>query len=123
MRMLLIALVWSGHVTATELAQPMPPPPAAWPAHIPRAVLAVSSTASQETVLLRESCGWPSGARRAYHSRQGRVTWACWGYTEQGIAFEWSTGEHTTMTWQQFRTANNEVLTYPGLYLTLNPPK
>jgi len=124
--MLIVALLWSSQVAATELARPPappPPPPKAWPAHIPRAVVAVSVTAVDHTVLLRESCGWPGGAMRAYHAYQGRMTWACWGYTEAGIQLQWSTGQHTTMPWYAFRLNTGAQLTYPGLYAHLNPSK
>jgi hypothetical protein len=126
-RLLLVALVWSSHVTATELARPpkphVQPVAAAWPADIPRTVVAVSVTAVEHTVLLRESCGWPGGAMRAYHAHQGRITWACWGYNETGVTFQWSTGTHTTMPFRAFRTERGSTLTYPVLYAQLNSPK
>jgi hypothetical protein len=124
-KLLLIVLLWSSQATATDLARPVykPPPPQAWPADIPRSVVAVSVTAVEHTVLLRESCGWPGGAMRAYHAHQGRITWACWGYTEAGVTFQWSTGTHTVMPFRAFHTANRGTLTYPGLYTHLNPSK
>lgn len=60
----------------------------------PREVIAQTSwlTGTQIT-LLRESCGWPGGARRA-HARlwTGQITWACWGYNEAGVILHWQTG-------------------------------
>jgi hypothetical protein len=123
-KLLLIALVWSSHVAATELARPvLKPLPAAWPADVPRAVVAVSVTRQEHTVLLRETCGWPGGAMRAYHAHQGRIVWACWGYTEAGVTFQWSTGTHTVMPFGAFRTERGGTLTYPTLYTHLNRPK
>jgi hypothetical protein len=120
MRML-IALLFMTQVQAQDLARPVPKPapPQAWPADVPRAVVAVNRSG---IVLLRETCGWPGGAMRAYHVSQGRVTWACWGYTEAGIVFQWATGQHTTQPFGAFRTERG-TLTYPGLYTHLNPVK
>jgi hypothetical protein len=119
--LLLIALLVAGPA-AGELAQPIESP-ATWPAHIPRTVVAVNVTARDHTVLLRDTCGWPGGARRAYHADQGRVTWACWGYTEAGVMFEWSTGQHTTMPFSAFQTSSDTRVTYAGLHTQLNPGK
>jgi hypothetical protein len=123
---IIIALLFATQVQATELARPprpAPPPAAAWPADIPRAVVAVSVTRQDHTVLLRETCGWPGGAMRAYRAEQGRIEWACWGYNETGLVFEWHTGTHTIMPFGAFQTERRGTLTYPGLYTHLNSGK
>jgi len=117
----MIALLSAGQVLAQDLARPaLPAQPAQAVTNLPRTVIAVTRSG---LVLLRESCGWPGGAMRAYQITGDHVAWACWGYNETGIQFQWATGQHTQQFWPAFVTDSGQALTYHSLYHTLNPVK
>lgn len=95
---ILFALVLMAAVPgwATELARPtqehQAPPPQAL---APQTVVAQTTwPTTRRITLLRDTCGWPGGARRAQeilpYTRQ--IRWGCWGYNETGVQVQWSTG-------------------------------
>jgi hypothetical protein len=96
MRILLIALVLTNQVSATELARP----PRAQPALSQNWTGIVAQTTATRITLLKETCGWPGGAMRAQLILPNRtIEWGCWGYNETGVQIQWSTG---VQTWIDF---------------------